>query len=74
MKNIIRLSDKELKLIKDIEEITDVDYELEGNTIEPINLLTALEDMKLEYTRLKDEYEEYRHEKEDIHFYYSMEE
>jgi len=74
MKNVIRLSDKELELIKEIEEITAVDYEIEGNTIEPINLLTALEDMKFEYTYLQDEFEKYRHEKEDINFYQLMEE
>ena len=68
MKTIIRLSDSELKMLRKIEDITDVDYEIEGNTIEPINLLSALRDLKYEYERVSDEFEEYKYDVENDNF------
>jgi hypothetical protein len=68
MKTIIRLSDKELRMIRDIEDITGVDYDIEGNTIEPISLLSALYELKFEYDSIKQEFEEYKDDIENDNY------
>lgn len=68
MKTIIRLSDKELRMIRDIEDITRVDFEIDGNTIEPLNILSALYELKFEYDSIKQEFEEYKDDIENDNY------
>lgn len=68
MKTIFRLSDKELRMIRDIEDITRVDFEIDGNTIEPLNILSALYELKFEYDSIKQEFEEYKDDIENDNY------
>ena len=58
----IRLYDNEYKMLKEIEEITGTDYEVK-DLIKVENLISIIEDMKIAYERIKEQYEDY---KEDI--------
>lgn len=50
----LKLLDSEYKMLKDIEEITNVDYEV-GDFIKVENLIAIIEDLKIEYDRLIEE-------------------
>lgn len=54
------LNEEELKQMKEIEEITDVDYEIEGNLIPLDSFICMVKDLLYEYhkiTRDRDELE-----------------
>lgn len=53
----LKLLDSEYKMLKDIEEITNTDYEV-GDFIKVENLISIIEDLKIEYDRLIEENED----------------
>lgn len=53
----LKLLDSEYKMLKDIEEITNTDYEV-GDFIKVENLISIIEDLKIKYDRLKEEKED----------------
>lgn len=53
----LKLLDSEYKMLKDIEKITLTDYEV-GDFIKVENLISIIEDLKIEYDRLKEENED----------------
>lgn len=53
----LRLLDSEYKMLKEIEEITNTDYEVK-DFIKVENLISIIEDLKIEYDRLKEENED----------------
>lgn len=53
----LKLLDSEYKMLKDIEEITNTDYEV-GDFIKVENLISIIEDLKIEYDRLVEEKED----------------
>ena len=53
----LRLLDSEYKMLKDIEEITNTDYEV-GDFIKVESLISIIEDLKIEYDRLVEENED----------------
>lgn len=55
----LKLLDSEYKMLKEIEEITNTNYEV-GDIIKVDNLTTIIEDLKIEYDGLKLEFEEYK--------------
>ena len=64
----IKLYDNEYKILKEIEEITGTDYEVK-DLIKVENLISIIEDMKIAYERIKEQYEDY---KEDIQENYKL--
>lgn len=52
----LKLLDNEYKMLKEIEEITNTDYEV-GDFIKVENLISIIEDLKIEYDRLIEEKE-----------------
>lgn len=55
----IKLLDTEYKMLKEIEEITNTNYEV-GDFIKVENLIAIIEDLKGEYDGLKMDFEEYK--------------
>ena len=55
----IKLLDTEYKMLKEIEEITNTNYEV-GDIIKVENLIAIIEDLKNEYDDLKLDFEEYK--------------
>lgn len=55
----LKLLDNEYKMLKEIEGITSTDYEV-GDIIKVDNLISIIEDLKLEYDDLKLDFEEYK--------------
>ena len=53
----LKLLDSEYKMLKEIEEITNTDYEV-GDFIKVENLISIIEDLKIEYDRLIEENED----------------
>lgn len=53
----LKLLDSEYKMLKEIEEITNTDYEV-GDFIKVENLISIIEDFKIEYDRLLEENED----------------
>lgn len=53
----LKLLDSEYKMLKEIEEITNTDYEVK-DFIKVENLISIIEDLKIEYDRLKEENED----------------
>lgn len=53
----LKLLDSEYKMLKEIEEITNTDYEV-GDFIKVENLIAIIEDLKIEYNRLVEENED----------------
>lgn len=53
-----RLTDKQLRTLREIEDELEIDYEIEGNTIEVENVLQALIDYHFHHQNYKDEIEE----------------
>ena len=53
----LRLLDSEYKMLKEVEEITNTDYEV-GDFIKIENLISIIEDLKIEYDRLIEENED----------------
>ena len=53
----LKLLDNEYKMLKEVEEITNTDYEV-GDFIKVENLIAIIEDLKIEYDRLKEENED----------------
>lgn len=53
----LKLLDSEYKMLKEVEEITNTDYEV-GDFIKVENLISIIEDLKIEYDRLKEEKED----------------
>lgn len=64
----IRLYDNEYKILKEIEEITGTDYEVK-DLIKVEKLISIIEDMKIAYEGIKEQYEDY---KEDIQENYKI--
>ena len=64
----LKLLDSEYKTLKEIEEITNTDYEI-GDMIKVDNLISIIEDLKLEYEHIQTQFEEY---KENIHENYRL--
>lgn len=54
-----KLNDYEYNLLNEIEGITLSDYEV-GDIIKAENVLSALEDLKIEYDRLLEEYNDWK--------------
>lgn len=65
----LKLLDSEYKLLKEIEEITNTNYEV-GDFIKVENLIAIIEDLKLEYDDLKEEYANYKEKQTDKGFDY----
>lgn len=59
-----KLNDYEYTMLKDIEQITNVDYEV-GDLVKAENILSALEDLKREYDSLLEEYNDWQEKYED---------
>lgn len=55
----LKLLDSEYKMLKEIENITRTNYEV-GELIKVENLISVIEDLKLEYDDLKLDFEEYK--------------
>ena len=55
----LKLLDTEYKMLKEIEEITNTNYEV-GDIIKVENLMAIIEDLKSEYDDLKEEFENYK--------------
>ena len=55
----LKLLDSEYKTIKEIQEITNTDYEV-GDFIKVENLISMIEDLKLEYDDIKVQFENYK--------------
>lgn len=55
----IKLLDSEYKILKEIEEITNTNYEV-GDIIEVENLIAIIEDLKGMYDDTKMDFEEYK--------------
>ena len=53
----LKLLDSEYKMLKEVEEITNTDYEV-GDFIKIENLISIIEDLKIEYDRLIEENED----------------
>lgn len=53
----LKLLDSEYKMLKEVEEITNTDYEV-GDFIKVENLISIIEDLKIEYDRLVEEKED----------------
>ena len=53
----LKLLDSEYKMLKEIEEITNTDYEVK-DFIKVENLISIIEDLKIEYDRLLEENED----------------
>lgn len=53
----LKLLDSEYKMLKEVEEITNTDYEV-GDFIKVENLISIIEDLKIEYDRLIEENED----------------
>ena len=54
-----KLNDYEYKMLKEIEEITLTDYEV-GDIIKADNIISALEDLKIAYDELSEEYNDWQ--------------
>lgn len=65
----LKLLDSEYKLLKEIEEITNTNYEV-GDFVKVENLMAIIEDLKLEYDDLKEEYANYKEKQTDKGFDY----
>lgn len=55
----LKLLDAEYKMLKEIEEITNTNYEV-GDIIKVENLIAIIEDLKIEYDRLDEEFKDYK--------------
>lgn len=53
----LKLLDSEYKMLKEVEEITNTDYEVK-DFIKVENLISIIEDLKIEYDRLVEEKED----------------
>lgn len=53
----LKLLDSEYKMLKEVEEITNTDYEVK-DFIKVENLISIIEDLKIEYDRLVEENED----------------
>lgn len=53
----LKLLDNEYKMLKEVEEITNTDYEVK-DFIKVENLISIIEDLKIEYDRLLEENED----------------
>lgn len=60
----VKLSDYEYKMLKEIEEITLTDYEVADYT-KVENLLSLIEDLKIEYDELLEEFNDLQEKYED---------
>lgn len=69
----LKLLDSEYKMLKDIEEITNTDYEV-GDFIKVENLISIIEDLKIEYDRLDEEFKDYKQNIEDNYKQIKLEE
>jgi hypothetical protein len=65
----LKLLDSEYKMLKEIEEITNTDYQV-GDIIKVDNLIAVIDDLKREYDDLKEEYENYKEKQTDKGFDY----
>ena len=55
----LKLLDSEYKMLKEIEEITNTDYEVK-DFIKVENLISIIEDLKIEYDDINEKFEEYK--------------
>ena len=65
----IKLLDTEYKMLKEIEEITNTNYEV-GDFIKVENLIAVIDDLKREYDDLQEEYDNYKEKQTDKGFDY----
>lgn len=68
-----KLLDSEYKMLKEIEEITNTNYEV-GDFIKAENLIAIIEDLKIEYDRLDEEFNNYKQNIEDNYKQIKLEE
>lgn len=54
----LKLSEKELEIIKKISKITMTDYELEGDMLPEDSITVMLEDLLIEYNYIKEKYDD----------------
>ena len=59
------LTNEDLEKIKEISEVTGVDYELKGNLVPVDSLIYALKDMLYEYHNKQEEIDDLKQEIED---------
>lgn len=69
----LKLLDSEYKTLKEIEKITSTDYEA-GDFIKVDNLISIIEDLKIEYDRLDEEFKDYKQNIEDNYKQINLEE
>ena len=62
---VYKLNEYETNLINEIEDITLTDYEIDKNEIRVDCIISALEDMKIEYDNLLEKYKEYQEKQEN---------
>lgn len=55
----LKLLDSEYKMLKEIEEITNTNYEV-GDIIKVYTLMAIIEDLKIEYDDINEKFEEYK--------------
>mgnify|MGYP003290291591 CR=1 FL=1 len=60
-----QLDEKEIEQIKEIENITDVDYEIEGNYIPLDSFVCMAKDMLYEYHKIQEQKEDLEQDMED---------
>lgn len=60
----LKLLDTEYKMLKEIEEITNTNYEV-GDIIKVENLMAIIEDLKTEYDDIKEKFERYKEKQND---------
>lgn len=65
----LKLLDTEYKMLKEIEEITNTNYEV-GDFIKVENLIAIIDDLKREYDDLQEEYDDYKEKQTDKGFDY----
>lgn len=69
----LKLLDSEYKMLKETEKITSIDYEI-GDFIKVENLMSIIEDLKIEYDRLDEEFKDYKQNIEDNYKQIKLEE
>lgn len=64
-----KLDNANKEYLEDVQNITNVDYEVKGDFIEVESLMIALKDMVVEYQNLKERFEDYKtnYDEDDAH-------
>ena len=56
----MKLDESNKETLERISNITDVDYEIQGDFVEVESLMTALKDMLVKYDKLEEDFEDYK--------------